>query len=82
MVLKKIESHVTLTLKDDDQARIIEESLKPEIEMDIGQRSVTTIERKNNSIDIIVTAPDTASMRASINSLLRWVSMIQRIHNI
>ncbi|MHA2407150.1 MAG: KEOPS complex subunit Pcc1 [Candidatus Ranarchaeia archaeon] len=82
MVIRKIESHVTLTFKDEKLARVIEESLKPEIEMDIGQRSNTTMSRKKNSITINITAPDATSMRASMNSLLRWVSMIQRIHNI
>ena len=82
MVIQEITSHVTLTFKDDHLARIIEESLRPEIEMDIGQRSTTSLQRKSNTIDITITAPDTTSMRASMNSLLRWVSMIQRIHNI
>ncbi|MHA2059501.1 MAG: KEOPS complex subunit Pcc1, partial [Candidatus Ranarchaeia archaeon] len=79
---EKIESHVILTFRDEHLARVIEESLQPEIKMDIGQRSITTMERSKNSICIQITAPDTTSMRASMNSLLRWISMIQRIHNI
>jgi KEOPS complex subunit Pcc1 len=82
MVIEKIESHVSLTFRDEHLARVIEESLQPEIKMDIGQRSTTTMERNKNSIYIQITAPDTTSMRASTNSLLRWISMVQRIHNI
>ncbi len=82
MVIKTIESHMTLTLKDPQLARIIENALKPEITMDIGQRSNTSLTRKGNIIEIAIKAPDTTSMRASMNSLLRWISMIQRIQNI
>jgi len=82
MPIENIESQMILNFDNERLAEIVEESLKPEIDMDIGQRSNTTLCRIDKSVTITIQAPDTTSMRASINSLLRWISMIQKIHKI
>ncbi|MHA1916907.1 MAG: KEOPS complex subunit Pcc1 [Candidatus Ranarchaeia archaeon] len=82
MGIKTIQSEVTLIFHDSKITKIIENSLKPEITMDIGQRAETSIKRKNEIIKIDISAPDVSSLRASINSLLRWISMIQKIYSL
>ena len=82
MGINTILSEVILNFHDPKITKIIEDSLKPEIAMDIGQRAETSIKRNKEIIKIDISAPDVSSLRASINSLLRWMSMIQKIYSL
>lgn len=57
----------------DDEARIISESLDPEIKNKIPKTRVK-VSLKNNIFSITIEAKDTSSLRAACNSYLRWVN--------
>jgi KEOPS complex subunit Pcc1 len=57
----------------DAEARIILESLKPEVQQKIPKTNVKMSVSKNKFF-IEIDAKDTSSLRASCNSYLRWIN--------
>ncbi len=57
-------------------------SLTPELLTDYGQRATTKLIPVNDrTLKIAIQSPDITAMRATINSLLRWIEMIKQILN-
>lgn len=57
-------------------------SLTPELLTDYGQRATTKlIPIDDYNLKIEIQSPDITAMRATINSLLRWIAMIKEILN-
>ena len=57
-------------------------SLTPELLTDYGQRATTKlIPVDDSTLKIEIQSPDITAMRATINSLLRWIEMIKQILN-
>ncbi len=64
------------------QAHIVEQSLKPELSSDYGQRATTSLEIQSmNTILITINSPDITALRATMNSMIRWIEMITSILN-
>jgi KEOPS complex subunit Pcc1 len=77
--LKKINTIVKIELNTSREAEIIFNAIKPEINDSPSERTKTKIKRQKNLFKIITTAQDTHSIRASLNSYLRWVMLSQQI---
>ena len=60
-------------------ASIVEESLIPEAEHPISQRSNVEVEAKEGKLTISMEASDVTALRAAFNSYLRWVGAILNI---
>jgi len=60
-------------------AKIIEGSLRPEVEDPVSQRSIVSVQAENDQVKISVKATDLAALRAALNSYLRWVKAIQDV---
>ena len=60
-------------------AKIIEGSLRPEVEDPVSQRSTVSVQAENDQVKISVKATDLAALRAALNSYLRWVKAIQDV---
>ena len=56
-----------------DEARIIAESLTPEINHKIPKTNVT-VSLKKNMLSLTIESQDTSSLRAACNSYLRWIN--------
>ncbi|MBI4812999.1 MAG: hypothetical protein HY802_01100, partial [Methanobacterium sp.] len=54
-------------------------SIGPEIRGSPSERTSTEIGCQKNILKITITARDTPSLRASMNSYLRWVMLSQQI---
>ena len=57
----------------DDEARIVAESLDPEIKHKIPKTKVN-VSRSKNTFSIEIKADDLSSLRAACNSYLRWIN--------
>ncbi len=68
---------VKLTFPADQFEKHIE-SIMPDLEQEVG-RSKTRIERSGAFFYIYIDAPDTVSLRASIGSLTRWLSIADKV---
>ncbi|MHA2244924.1 MAG: KEOPS complex subunit Pcc1 [Candidatus Hodarchaeales archaeon] len=70
----KLEVFFSIRFNSEDQARIIFASLLPEIKEQRFDRSKVIISLKTQKMVIRVTAQDINAGKATIGSLLRWIS--------
>ena len=68
---------VKLTLKKSEYIKYLE-AIRPEITETFGRSSVA-VKEDNSSIYIIITAPDTSSLRASVSSITRVLNVTKKI---
>jgi KEOPS complex subunit Pcc1 len=78
-ILKKINTKLEIELPTSREAEIIFNATKPEINDSPSVRGNTKIIRQENLLKIIISSRDTHSLRASINSYLRWIMLSQQI---
>ena len=74
-ILKNIETIFEVEFNSENHAQIIYNSIKPELSFSRNDRSTTTIQLKNKSIIIEINSKDVVSLRASINSYVRWINL-------
>jgi len=77
--LKKINTKLEIELSTSREAEIIFDATKPEINDSPSERAKTKIKRQENRLKIIIKAQDASSLRASLNSYLRWIMLSQQI---
>ncbi|MFX1285164.1 MAG: KEOPS complex subunit Pcc1 [Promethearchaeota archaeon] len=70
----KLEIHFSIQYDCEDQAQIIFTSLSPEIQEQRFERSKASIKLKGQKIVINITAQDINAAKATISSVLRWIS--------
>ncbi|KXA91457.1 hypothetical protein AKJ57_01115 [candidate division MSBL1 archaeon SCGC-AAA259A05] len=68
-------STIELTFRNFETARIVHDSLKPEELLPKGTRVEVKINLRKNNLSLDINAKDTAALRATINSFLRWVAV-------
>jgi tRNA threonylcarbamoyladenosine modification (KEOPS) complex Pcc1 subunit len=64
-----------------DTVKVLIESLQPELEHAVSERSTVNITFNNKGIVIGITADDVTALRAAVNSYLYWVRGILDIGN-
>ena len=75
--MEQIVSYASIQLSvPEGLSELIQESLSPEVEQSISERSNVVITRKNGDLAIIIEALDIVALRAAINSYLRWIKTI------
>ncbi|UCG04470.1 MAG: KEOPS complex Pcc1-like subunit [Candidatus Heimdallarchaeota archaeon] len=70
----KFEFQFYIRYDSEEEARIIFTSLMPEIQEQRFERSKATVELKAQKIEINIVAQDINAAKATINSILRWIS--------
>ncbi|RAP52954.1 MAG: hypothetical protein BZ137_07835 [Methanosphaera sp. rholeuAM130] len=78
-IVEKIETEFIVEFDSDSDASIVYNSILPEIEAETNQRSMTVMSLDSNRIIISITSGDVVSLRASINSYVRWISLSEKI---
>lgn len=78
-ILNNIETVFSIELDSDSDAEIVYNSIKPEVSYAHNERSTTEIELENNRIVIKIFSNDVVSLRASINSYVRWIKLSTEI---
>lgn len=69
------ESKIELSFKDNETAQIVYDSLKPEELLPKSTRAEININIRENILSLDIDARDTAALRATINSFLRWAAV-------
>ena len=67
---------IRLKFSSKDHAKTVLQALEPETKTMPTTRSQVEIEGDGKSLTIHFEAKDTSALRASINSYLRWISLI------
>jgi len=78
-ILKSIDTEFVVDFDDENEAEIVYNSISPEIEYEDNDRSKAIISLKDNSIVINIKSKDIVSLRASINSYIRWINLSIKI---
>ena len=78
-ILTSIETVFNIELEDSREAEIIYNSIYPEVSYARNERSITEIELDDNVIVIKIFSRDVVSLRASINSYVRWIKLSTEI---
>ena len=78
-ILTSIETVFNIELEDSREAEIIYNSIRPKVSYAHNERSRTEIELNDNIIVIKIFSRDVVSLRASINSYVRWIKLSTEI---
>jgi len=65
-----------------NDARVVLKSIEPEIQTSPSERSSVKVNLDGNTLKLIIDAEDTPSLRASVNSYLRWIILSCEVNNL
>lgn len=80
--LKSVEGEFVFVLDSQFQASIIFDSVNPEIITSPSQRSKIEMSLIDSTIIIKISAKDSTSFRASLNSSIKWILLSLEIFNL
>lgn len=69
----------TVEYEDDQQARLVERSVRQELDQIAGDRTETAITRDGETLELTVRATDLVALRAGLNTWLTLVSVAERV---
>ncbi len=78
-ILDNIETIFEIELDNSHDAEIIYNSIEPELTFSHNDRSKTNLDLDENRIIITINSKDVVSLRASINSYVRWINLSMEI---
>lgn len=78
-ILDSIETVLNIEYDNSHDAEIVYTSIKPEVSFARGERSTAEIRLEDNVIVITIFSNDIVSLRASINSYIRWIKLSNEI---
>lgn len=75
MALERVDMQFQVEFEDPRQAKIVLKALEPEVLSSPSERSTMKLDLKGNLLCVDIQAKDTTSLRASVNSYLRWIML-------
>lgn len=75
----QVEAHFEIEFNSEKEVEIVLSAIKPEISDSPSDRTVTHVKCEGNILTIDIKAKDSPSLRASLNSYLRWVMLSKQI---
>ena len=82
-MLHNVYMQFQIEFEDFNQANIVIKALKPEINSSPSERASVELNLKNDKIlDVNIRATDATSLRAAINSYLRWIMLSLDVINL
>jgi KEOPS complex subunit Pcc1 len=64
------------------EAEMVLRSIGPEIQTSPSQKSSVEVNLDGNNLNLILDAKDTPSLRASVNSYLRWIILSAEVNQL
>ena len=80
--LERVKSNIVIEFEDNNQAKIIYDSILLEFKTAPDFRSSMTIDLDESNIVINIDAEDSTSFRASVNSAIKWIKLALEINNL
>jgi KEOPS complex subunit Pcc1 len=77
----RTEASIQIRLDSEAKSKTIFKALKPETKTPTTYKSKVKTELRGNDVLLHFKAADTAALRASINSYLRWINAIQETYH-
>lgn len=75
----RAEAEVTIEMEDPQEARLILNSIKPEVQRPASYRSRVEVSRRGRHIELKFLSTDSTALRASMNSFLRFILACRRV---
>lgn len=82
MALKNVDMEFQIEFEDLKQAKIVMKALEPEINSSPSERSTVKLNLTGTILDVNIKASDVTSLRASVNSYLRWIMLSVDVMNV
>lgn len=73
--MNNLKSNIKIDFEDEKIAKLIYDAVSVEFNTAIGYRSQMTLNLKDSYLIIDITAKDSTSFRASINSAIKWIRL-------
>ena len=80
--LESVKSNIAIEFENNNQAKIVYESIILEFDTAPDFRSSMDIKLDDSKIIIDIHAEDSTSFRASVNSAIKWVKLALEINNL
>lgn len=80
--LESVKSNISIEFANNNQAKIIYDSIILEFDTAPDFRSSMTIDIDGSNIIINIDAEDSTSFRASVNSAIKWIKLALEINNL
>ena len=80
--LESVKSNISVEFESPTQAKIIYDAIILEFETAPDFRSSMTIELDGREILINIDAEDSTSLKASVNSAIKWIKLALEINNL
>lgn len=77
--LESVEAQFEIEFDSPKEAEIVLSAIQPEITDSPSDRTTTEVKCENKTLVIDIKAQDSPSLRASVNSYLRWVILAQQV---
>ena len=75
MTLESVKAEFEMEFENQWEAEVILKSLEPEMASAPSQKSTTNLKQMNNILKMEIYADDVTSVRAAVNSYLRWIRL-------
>jgi KEOPS complex subunit Pcc1 len=82
MTLHGVDMEFQIEFEDKNQAEIIMKALEPEVDSSPSERATVELNLTGKVLDVNITASDATSLRASVNSYLRWIMLSLDVLNV
>lgn len=80
--LESVKSNIVIEFENEEQAKIIYDSIVLEFNTAPDYRSSMTLDLEGSNILINIDAEDSTSFRASVNSAIKWIKLSLEINNL
>lgn len=77
--LESVEAQFEIEFDSQNEAEIVLSAIQPEILDSPSDRTTAQVKCENKTLIIDIKAQDSPSLRASVNSYLRWVILAQQV---
>lgn len=74
MTTETHEAVLEFSYTDADRARIVERSVRQEVDDIAGDRTRATVDREGRHVDVTITASDLVALRAGVNT---WTTLVR-----
>ena len=77
-----VKAEFKIKFKSFNDAEVVLKAIEPEFQSAPSERSFVDVKLKKNALVLVIDAEDAPSLRASVNSYLRWILLSINVHKL
>lgn len=79
---ERIKAELKIKFERLNDAEVVFKTIEPELQSAPSDRSSVNLSLQGNTLKLVIDAEDTPSLRASVNSYLRWIILSCNVQNL